>query len=285
MASTNAPTRDPKVQRNILDILSNARQQHQLPLIFLIASRPEQNISLAFNTGLLPSIMTRLALDESYLPNEDIQLFLADKFQEIKTSHPRRAYISPQWPLPDVLTQLVYKSSGQFIYASTVMKYISSIRHKPMDRLDIALGIRSPQRELPFAELDALYTHILASVEDVERVLEVLSVMFLFHPHLQIQNLLEIEGILSWQHGDAELYLGDLSSIANIEWNTIRVLHASFTDFLWDPTRSTEFWINPRARHTVFARQCLQSFQLDGKSDDYSFHNSPILINKKDMSK
>ena len=275
---------DPKVQRNILDVLANARQQYQLPLIFLIASRPEQHISLAFNAGLLPSITTRLALDESYLPDDDIQLFLTDKFQEIKSSHPLRAYISPQWPLPNVLGQLVSKSSGQFIYASTVIKYISSIRHKPMDRLDVALGIRPPQRELPFAELDALYSHILASVEDVERVLEILSVILFFHPHLQIQSLLEIEEILSWQHGDAALYLGDLSAIVNIEWDTIRVLHASFTDFLVDPTRSTEFWINPRARHTVFARQCLQSFHLDGK-EDYSFHNSFILINKKNTSK
>jgi len=94
---------DPNVQRNILDVLANARQQHQLPLIFLIASRPEQHISLAFNVGLLPIITKRLALDESYLPGEDIQLYLTDKFKEIKSSHPLCIYISPQWPLPDAL--------------------------------------------------------------------------------------------------------------------------------------------------------------------------------------
>jgi hypothetical protein len=275
---------DPKVQRNLLDVLANARQQHQLPLIFLIASRPEQHISLAFNAGSLPSITTCLALDESYLPDEDIQLFLTDKFQEIKSSHPLRAYISPQWPLPDVLKQLVYKASGQFIYASTVIHYISSIRHKPMDRLDIALGLRPPQRELPFAELDALYTHILGSVEDVERVLEILSLLLFFHRVQQVWNSSHIEEMLSLQHGDAELYLGDLSSIVNTERNTIRVLHASFTDFLVDPTRSKQFWINPRARHTVFARQCLQSLQLKGK-ENYSFHNISILIIKQNMPK
>ena len=101
---------DAKVQQNILDVLANARQQHQLPLIFLIASRPEQHISLAFNAGLLPSTTTRLILDDSYLPDEDIQLFLTDKFQEIKSSHPLRAYISSQWPLSDVMKQLDRKS-------------------------------------------------------------------------------------------------------------------------------------------------------------------------------
>ena len=276
---------DPNVQRNILDVLANARQQYQLPLIFFIASRPEQHISLAFNTGLLPIITTRLTLDDSYFPDEDIRLFLADKFQEIKFSHPLRTYIPPQWPLPDVLKQLVKKASGQFIYASTVIKYISSIRHKSMDRLDIALGIRPPQRdsELPFAELDALYAHILASVENIDRVLEILSVIFIFSPH-HSWGLSRIEEILSLQHGDVELYLVDLNSILNIEPTIIQVLHASFTDFLVDPTRSQEFWINPRARHTVFARQCLQSLQLKGK-EHYSFHNIFILISEKNMSK
>jgi len=275
---------DPKVQRNILDILANAWKQHQLPLIFLIASRPEQHISLSFNTGMLPSIMTCLALDESYLPDEDIRLFLADKFQEIKSSHPHRAYIPPQWPLSNVLGQLVSKSSGQFIYASTVIKYISSIRHKPMARLDVALGIRPPQRELPFAELDALYTHILANVEDVERVLDILNAMLFSRQDASVQSLSHIEKMLSLQHGDAELYMRDLSSIVDIELNIIQVLHASFTDFLADPTRSKQFWINPRARHIVFARQCLQSLQLKGK-EDYSWHNVSILICKKKMSK
>jgi thymidylate kinase len=36
---------DPKVQQNILEVLANSLQQHRLPLVFLIASRPEQHIS------------------------------------------------------------------------------------------------------------------------------------------------------------------------------------------------------------------------------------------------
>jgi hypothetical protein len=120
---------DPKVQRNILEVLANARQQHQLPLIFLIASRPEQHISLAFSTGLLLNVTTRIALNESYLPNEDIKLFLTDKFQEIKSTHRLRAYIPPEWPLPNVLNQLVYKSSGQFIDCNQIHRFHSTQTH------------------------------------------------------------------------------------------------------------------------------------------------------------
>ena len=266
---------EPKVQQNILEVLANSQRQHQLPLIFLFASRPEQHISHAFNTGLLPSVTSRLALDESYLPDEDIRLFLADKFHEIKSTHRLRAYIPSQWPLPDVLEQLVQKSSGQFIYASTLIRYVASIRHKPADRLDIILGIRPPQRDLPFAELDTLYTHILAGVEDIECVLDILSVIFF----CDISDLFDkwnlrplmIENFLCLQPGDVELYLGDLNSLITIEHGQkIHVLHASLTDFFVDPTRSKIFWINRQARHTAFARRFLQVFQIPGKQDHSS---------------
>jgi len=258
---------DPKVQRNIVDVLANAQQQYGLPLIFLFASRPEQDISFAFNTGILPSVTTRIALDESYLPDEDIQLFLTDKFQEIKSTHRLRAYIPPQWPLPDVLNQLVTKASGQFIYASTVINYVSSIRYKPQDRLEIILGIRPPQRDLPFAELDALYMHILASAENIGSVLEILAFPLLSWPRLLWHwHLFDIEEFLSLQPGDVELYLGDLSSLVNIGPDQeILILHASLTDFLVDPKRSKEFWINPQPRHTLLARRCLHFLRLKSK--------------------
>ena len=233
---------NPKVQRNIVEVLANTQRQHQLPLIFLFASRPEQDISLAFSTGLLPNVTTRIALDEYYLPDEDINLFLIDKFQEIKSTHPLRAYIPHQWPLPDVLEQLVYKSSGQFIYASIVINYVTSIRHKPTDRLDIILGIRPPQKDLPFAELDALYTHILTGVEDIENVLEILSLVFFSHTSFRyIPSPAMIEIFLSLQTGDVELYLGDLSSLVSIRSDQeVNILHASLTDFFMDPTCSKE---------------------------------------------
>jgi len=264
-----------KAQQNILEVLANSQRQYGLPLIFLFASRPEQHISLTFNTGLLPSVTTRIALDESYLPDADIELFLTDKFQEIKSTHRLRAYIPPQWPLPDVLEQLVRKSSGQFIYASTVIRYVASIRHKPMDRLDIILGIRPPQRDLPFSELDALYIQILAGVEDIENVLEILSVVFFCnHRSLFPEWNLDppiIEKFLCLQPGDVELYLGDLNSLIAIEPDQkIRIFHASLTDFFVDPTRSKTFWINRQARHTAFARRCLQALQLQGKQDHFS---------------
>jgi len=93
---------NPKVQRNILEVLANAQRQHRLPLMFLFASRPEQHISLAFNTAILPTATTYIALDESFLPGDDIQLS-CNKFQDIK---------STRCPPPNISQQFVEKEVG-----------------------------------------------------------------------------------------------------------------------------------------------------------------------------
>jgi len=109
-------------------------------------------------------------------------------------------------------------------------------------------------------------------VEDTERVLEILSVIFFGENPRPIYewNLRPpiIEKFLRLQPGDVELYLGELNSLVNLEPDQkVRILHASLTDFLVDPTRSKTFWINRQARHTAFSCQCLQVFQLPGKQD------------------
>ena len=74
-----------------------------------------------------------------------------------------------------------------------------------------------------------------------------------------------IEKFLS---GDVELYLRELNSLVNLEpGRDICVRHASLRDFFVDPTRSKTFWINRQARHTAFARHCLQVLQNPGKQD------------------
>jgi hypothetical protein len=255
---------DPEAQQAVLHVLANAQRQYRLPLIFLVASRPEQHICLAMSSGAMLGVTTHIALDDSYFPKEDIRLFFTDKFQEIKFTHRLRAYLPLHWPHPNVLQHLVEKSSGQFIYASTVIHYVSSIRHNPQDRLDIVLGIHPPQQDLPFAELDALYMHILAGVEDIDSVMKILSFLLMSSNAVDFRSP-EIEEFLSLKPGDVELYLGDLPSLVNIGPNhQVSILHASLTDFLMDHTRSKGFWINPPARHTALAHLCLQFLQCKG---------------------
>ncbi|KDR66738.1 hypothetical protein GALMADRAFT_80531, partial [Galerina marginata CBS 339.88] len=240
---------DREAQLEILTAISRALQIHQLPLIFLVSSRPEHDIRTTFGIGYLSDISTRLPLDDEYLPSEDIRLFLQDKFTEIKDTHAFRAHIPPAWPSDDVLEDLVSKSSGQFIYASTVIKFITSSRHRPHQRLDIVLGLRSARLEMPFAELDALYRYILSSVEDPESVIRVLALHFLS----RVPSVSLIESVLSLDAGDISEVLCDLTSLVSVEVigyveedqeQTMYVYHASLQDFLLDRSRSGRFYIN-----------------------------------------
>lgn len=114
-----------------------------IPMFFLVASRPEPHIRGFFMSEPMASVTTTLALDVSYLPDADIKLFLKAKFDAIKRDHPLSRQLPESWPLPVDVSRLVRKSSGQFIYASTVVKYIESPRHWPTDRLKIIFGIMS----------------------------------------------------------------------------------------------------------------------------------------------
>ena len=270
---------DPALQCTILDAIARTSTQQRVPLIFLIASRPEQDITMTLNQISTISkdheVVTRLALDDSYGSSADIKLFLRDKFKEIRKNHPLKQQIPSLWPSDAIIKQLVAKSSGQFIYASTVVKYVKSIRHRPTDRLEKVLGIRSGH-DLPFAELDALYTQILSSVEDIELVYDIIILMMI--PNT-FEDTNDMETFLFLTPGDILLLLGDLSSIISCPadytkyrhnpyrrypWHRLSFLHASLSDFLLDQARSKDLFINPGLRHARLLDYCMRHLDIQG---------------------
>ena len=64
-------------QTQILNAISTAVKDIHIPLCFLIASRPEQNIRQAFiDQNGLGSLSFSIALDDTYRPDDDIRVFL-----------------------------------------------------------------------------------------------------------------------------------------------------------------------------------------------------------------
>ncbi|PPQ88796.1 hypothetical protein CVT25_010482 [Psilocybe cyanescens] len=87
----------PDSQRHILSSLSSACRNSSIPIIFLLASRPEQTIREVFN-GELNVHTRRLVLDDKYYPNKDIEIYLHSKFGDIKRNHPLALHIPVDWP-------------------------------------------------------------------------------------------------------------------------------------------------------------------------------------------
>ena len=267
---------DPKIQCAILKAVALMATRHiRRPLRILIISRPESHIMQTFDHEPIFHSIDLISLDlGTYNANHDIELFLHQEFEKIKRIHPmvRHGDLPASWPDPKQISDVARKSSGQFVYASVVMKYIQSSKHNPMFRMDIILGICSkPRHDNPFAELDALYTHIFMSTEDIPLVKQILG--FIAMPREEGDGFGEhttpsmIEKLLSLEHGSINLVLDDLRSVITSDRPEsdapLKFLHASLSDFLLDQARSTEFFVDVRLTHETLARGYLRLFQAD----------------------
>jgi hypothetical protein len=249
--------RTTSAQIHILNAFSTAVKDCHIPLCFLIASRPEQDIRQVFNDqNSLGLLSFSIALDDTYQPDDDIRVFLQSTFDEIKQKHPSKAHFPALWPSSEDIRRLVEKSSGQFIFASTVAKYVNSHRHWPPDRLKIILGQSELSQETPFAELDSLYHLILSSVADIEKVKDVLMILVLqpFPGRWSSQQTTLIEEFLFYRPGEIDMIFTDLHSIIYVpppgdQFGGLRLFHASLPDFLLDRSRSMELFLDQGAAY------------------------------------
>jgi len=260
---------DPEERTILLHGISRVVEQHSMLLKFLITSRPEVPIARVFNATPVAEVSTRHSLDDEPESIEDVEYFLSAKFDEIKRTHPSSRHIPHEWPSSQVKVDLAQKSSGQFIYPTTVIRYISSPRHNPTLRLDVVLKLRPLSGESPFAQLDALYRYILLSCEDVELVLRIIGMCLLSTRMIKVPWALEhfpfefiapenMEKILSLNPGDVQRGLEDLGSLIEYRGDNkgVRVLHASLYDFISDPSRLLDLPFNLSAIHTDLAIWC-----------------------------
>ena len=144
--------------------------------------------------------------------------------------------------------------------------------------MEIILGIypSPPRNKNPFAELDALYHHILNSVDDIQATLSVLS-LFLATPYVQImfRSTEAVEEFLSLEQGDVRLVLSHLSSIVSYDesFGEVKILHASFVDFLLDRRRSTDFHIDMETACNDFVQRIFQCIKApDGTRGTFSIY-------------
>ncbi|KAF8156628.1 hypothetical protein B0H34DRAFT_709978 [Crassisporium funariophilum] len=250
-------------QRYILNVIHGAFKRLSMQFRFLIASRPEQHIRDSFNMRELSASTTALPLDDTYEPDSDIRIFLESKFNDIKATHPYKFKISNDWPSASAIEKLIEKSSGQFIYASTVIKYVESPRHWPTKRLDIVLGLKHPGRDTPFAALDNLYTLIFDLVEQPDDVLKVFSLIIL-EQSLTVKMTVEfVEKLFSYDPGDLYDILIDLHSVLYIPSpdhanHVLRVFHASLGDFLMDRSRSGKYFIDKGEAYALLTEALLR---------------------------
>ncbi|KAF8185689.1 hypothetical protein BJ912DRAFT_479387 [Pholiota molesta] len=196
-------------QSNLIRVLGNISSGRNIPIVFLIASRREPQIDAEFHQDQVIDNLTIIPIDDIQ-SSDDIRRYLNAKFKEIKATHLRRRFLSPDWPSSALIEQIVRNSSGQFIYASVVIGNISLPHAHPAIQLEIINGIRPRNpSENPFAHLDVLYQHIFSRVKRLDTVRDILA-LHLIHPIFTMEKL---ESLFQLDPGELEVLFADLTAL------------------------------------------------------------------------
>ncbi|KAL0571266.1 hypothetical protein V5O48_010696 [Marasmius crinis-equi] len=251
-----------KQQRILTTIADSYRQHPSSPLRFLICSRSESWIRRAFLGQQLRSITKNIVLDRgTHSPAKDIEQYLIHEFQEIRQSLECADVQFPDpWPSKDDFEFLIQRSDGQFAYVKTVVKFVKLRQSNPITQLSTIID-NSPNRpslQSPFLELDCLHQTVLQSNTDdsKDRTLAILAAIVVLPLHLKFYpSPAFIELLFGLSSVDVTVALEAMHSVLDIRGREdgIRVYHTPFIDYLFDQTRSRNFYINKAAEHHSLA--------------------------------
>jgi hypothetical protein len=233
-------------QRSILGLIAEMITFHGLPLRFLIASRPELQIRAIFDGPTLRGLTSRATIVDDFNSRQDIEKFLRDSFDDI---YQRKSQLignlqGATWPSDNVIEYLISQSSGQFIYATTVIKFIDEPYSRPGKQLNIVLSPNTSTKNI-FSDLDSLYMQILSTHPDYKKLTLVLGfILAMKRPTAEV-----IEDLLDFERGEVALTLQGLHSVlSGVPPEDgpagIQISHASFIDFLVDTHRAGRYFID-----------------------------------------
>ncbi|KAK0245083.1 hypothetical protein EDD85DRAFT_4592 [Armillaria nabsnona] len=212
----------------------------------LITSRPEvperetfQSVSSARWKDIILHRMDRRVVDA------DIRMYLHAKLITMVPSPPisgdQATETENTWPPEHLLDQLVQKSAGLFIFATTVCRFIES----PGDRVEQLIQIASVSESHNEGEygLDHLYRRTVSSAIEnlpdskVNDLRTVLGTIILLQQPMTLRNIClllkmtrnHVEGMLSRFHS--------VVVVPSDDRDFVRLFHSSFRDFLTSNTR------------------------------------------------
>ncbi|KDN36307.1 hypothetical protein RSAG8_10929, partial [Rhizoctonia solani AG-8 WAC10335] len=244
----------------ILDLLTHAGD---LPIKFFVTSRPDPLIrrKMLSSNGLLSTVV-HLHDIEATVVEHDIQIYLTNALK----------HVTPNLTEAQ-LRQLAKQSGKLFIYAATLVRYISPrhIRVDSASRLQkiLAMDLQHKQARTGrsielYEELDVLYREVLKLAfhqdlnEERETMRNVLQTVVCVKEPVAIGTL---AGLLGSTEKKILYALEPLYSVIHVAegGGLISTLHASFPDFLLDQGRAGEtHYCNEAQRCEILASNCFE---------------------------
>ena len=251
----------------ILSVLGRHAEQLQSTRFF-ITGRPEPRIRTGFRLPLMEPL-TQIFLLHEVKPSsvdEDIRLYLQEKLTAVAKQR-SNFNVSDPWPCAEDLVVLTKKSSGLFIFASTLVRFIESPHHEPNERLQLIVTPPDSTAHEGREGIDPLYTQVLTLAfsevkEDTvflnfRRVLG--AVILAFNP-LSREQIAAIHNIDPFLVTTTLRHLHSVLLVPSEDSKEIRVFHKSFPDFLQDRNRCSDprFFIDSPTHHGDIALGCLE---------------------------
>ena len=243
-----------------------------MPMVrFFITGRPEDRIRSGFK---LPSLRTKELPLHDVDPatvDSDIKSFVTFRLDEIATR--RRQSINGQWPSDRDIAVILQKTSGLFIIASVILRFIDSPFASPQKRLKLIVDLPESTIYEGRSGIDVVYHQILsASFEHADED----DAVFFDQLHLVVGSIVlalkplsraSLAVILEMTPEDIWIILTHLHSVLIVpesESEPIRILHKSFADFITDKERcpDAKHFIDAPPHHSELGIHCLKLMNM-----------------------
>ena len=273
----------------------------QIPNVkFFITGRPEPRLHSGFHLVALQPITEVFKLHdvERSSVDADIRLFFSTCLANIA----KHRGLGDEWPSSSDINILCQKAAGLFIYASTVVKFISHQCYRPKKRLTLLVSLPQNTVREGGSGIDTLYTEVLTQAfydvdldslepDDQEVFCHLRSVvgaiLLVFNP-LSTKSLSDLLSGFDTP-SDISTALSSLHSLLlipdDIE-DPIRTFHKSFPDFLTNPERckDKQFFVDPLVHHREILLSCLNLMKERLKKNICNLDDYAVLSEVKDLS-
>jgi hypothetical protein len=233
----------------------------------LLTSRAEPEIVQMFSLASLGSqhVVMRLHDLDGAVVRSDIRTYLSRSFTDLATARPNLTLLNR--PTEEDLDMLVAFADVLFVFAATVVRFVSTPRQNPRERLDIIIRRRDGNSASPYHFLDQLYLQALSSSvrseqhEDkvtLSRKLRAVvgSIVAARHPLSVAVHAI----MLNMELDDVNLVVESLSALLlSTSDEPVRIFHPSFPDFIVSSRRCDDarFLVSLEEHHLRLALSCL----------------------------
>jgi hypothetical protein len=150
-----------QAQEDIVKLIAASVRTKSTPFLWAIFSRAETHIRSTFEDQNPIARIVELPIASP----DEVEIYIRHEFRNILRRHNQP--LTPSWPADKDIKALVEAAGGLFAYAAAVLRYIDLSEALRLDEpLHDVLNSASRGGSGPFAQLDALYMHIMQRIPE-----------------------------------------------------------------------------------------------------------------------